>query len=280
MQHSKPPASRTPQHRPSSFQPPQPQASGAQPMQRQPPLPQPAQTEIRIPLTITLGRSFQLKLPFLLGLLLIFTFTLIIFDKANLNTMDLSDLQRLQYNVQKIYSVSMFLFIILFALSLAIAIYYSLSLGWAAGLLVVPATFIPAIALGLAFYPWLVGAFMVFATVVSFAAVVSSVWHQLSLSRAWAVLSASMLLFTILSFFVVFYKVAGTKDLHVNSVLDLLGPFKDQIYAMPVFKIVYDHFAFLFASLALLAAAFVGFFIQITALALLFALQKLLPINE
>ena len=89
-----------------------------------------------------------------------------------------------------------------------------------------------------------------------------------------------MLLLTVLAFFVVFGKVAANKDAHVNTILEILGPLKAGVYASPLFKIVYDHFALLFASLAALIASFVGFFIQIIALLFLFALERVLPIYE
>ena len=265
------------QHPPAQYQPTAPQAL---PSQIQSPV-QPQQ--VVIPLTITIGKEFKNKIPFLVGLFLLFSFSLVMFDKSNLKTMDLTDMQRVQYNIPKLYSVSFILFLVLVSFSLALAIYFSLSLGWAAGLLVVPATFLPALVMGASFYPWLLTAFLVFATVISFAAIVSSVWHKLSLSRAWAVLSASMLLFSLLAFFVVFTKIAVNKDAHVTAFLDTFAQsemIKNQIYSLPAFKIVYDRFAFLTAAIAALIASVIGFIIQLLALVALFALERLVPMPE
>ncbi|MFH1056558.1 MAG: hypothetical protein V1717_02045, partial [Candidatus Micrarchaeota archaeon] len=177
---------------------------------------------IVIPLTITVGREFQSKLPLLVGLLLLFSFSLVLFDKTNVKTTDLSDLQRVQYNVPKVFSLSMVLFLVVFSLSLAIGMYYSMGLGWAGSLLVLPATFVLALVLGLAFYPWLLTTFLSLALVVSFCSFLSSFWSRPSIASAWAVLSAGMLLFAILAFLVVFYKVSENKDAHVNLFLDSL----------------------------------------------------------
>ena len=326
------PSSSSGQH-PYSFKPSASRASAPSPSHHPQPThsqPQPAEASLTIPLTITIGRSFHNKLPFLIGLILFFSFSMIMFDKSNLKTMDLSDLQRVDYNIPKLYSLSFILFMFLIAFSLALAIYYSLSLRWAPGLLVVPATFLPSLLLGLLLFPHLLGAFVVFATVTSFAAIVSSVWHKLSISRAWAVLSASMLLFTVLAFFVVFSKVSANKDAHINNLLDtalsqaqsglaggttptipsseqlvaafsqnstsamqmvsqLLAQYlasagaqslKTQIYLLPSFKMFYDRFAFISASIAALVASFVGFFIQVLALLILFGLERAIPMHE
>jgi len=112
--------------------------------------------------------------------------------------------------------------VLLFALALALGIYYSVGVGWAASLLVVATVFIPSLLLGLVFYPWLLTAFLAFAFVVSFCSFLASFWSEISISKAWAVLSAGMLLLVILAFLVVFYKVAENKDMHVNLFVDSL----------------------------------------------------------
>lgn len=331
--------------------------------------------QIVIPITISfsLGDSFQKKLPFLLGLLLFFSFAMVMFEKSNLKTTDLSDLQRVQYNIPKLYSFSFILFMILFAFTLALAVYYSISLGWVPSLLVVPVVFIPAILLGLIAYPGLLMTFLGLAIVVTFSAVIASLWDKYSLSRAWSLLSLAMLLFSICAFLVVFGKVAENKDAHIDLFLDTLvsqaqsggsipisgqmvssavtkddfgtfitenqvrellvntyptfatlsenqktalvtttrnqmvelgyssfqknsgavaqsisqrltqllsgGPqaVKQQIYALPQFKVIYDHFSLFAAAIAALVASSVGFFIELLALGFLFLLHLLLP---
>ncbi len=187
----------------------------------QPPV-QEVHREIVIPLRIQVGREFKSKLPFLLGLLVLFTFALIMFDKSNFKTTDLSDMQRVQYNMPKLYSLSFILFIILFSLSLALGIYYAIGLGWISSLLVIPVTLIPSLILGLIFFPWLVSPFLALSATISFTAILASFWPKFSISRAWTALSVAMIVFALLAFFVVFYKVAENKDVHVDLFLNSL----------------------------------------------------------
>ncbi|MEM4254927.1 MAG: hypothetical protein QXR53_01190 [Candidatus Norongarragalinales archaeon] len=331
--------------------------------------------EIVIPLRFKVGKEFTSKLPFLVALFLFFSFSMVMFDKSNFKTTDLSDLQRVYFNIPKLYSLSFILFMVLFSLAMALGIYYSIGLGWIPSLLVVPATFLPAVVAGMLFFPALTGAFMVFALTISFTSLVASFWPGYSLSRAWSILSLSMVLFALLAFFVVFYKVAENKDVHVdlflnslvaqsqggglgsisipaqvisssltkddfasfitqNDIRDLLlssypnfaslsdqekeaaitafhtkmvdlgfksfqensglisdalgrslssrfasgsEALKQQIYLLPQFKLIYDRYAFFSGALAALVASFIAIFIQILAVAFLFALHKLVP---
>lgn len=178
--------------------------------------------EIVIPLRIKVGKEFKSKLPFLLGLLVLFTFALIMFDKSNFKTTDLSDMQRVQYNMPKLYSLSFILFIILFSISLALGIYYAIGLGWISSLLVIPATLVPSLILGLIFFPWLMSPFLALSATISFTAILASFWPKFSISRAWTALSVAMIVFALLAFFVVFYKVAENKDVHVDLFLNSL----------------------------------------------------------
>ncbi|HLD62705.1 MAG TPA: hypothetical protein VI875_02470 [Candidatus Norongarragalinales archaeon] len=205
------------------------QAKAKETKQAQPALaPQPQEPvqevrkEIVIPLRITVGKEFKSKLPFLLGLLLLFTFALIMFDKSNFKTTDLSDMQRVQYNMPKLYSLSFILFIILFSLSLALGVYYAIGLGWLSSLLVIPATIIPSLILGLIFFPWLTSTFLALSATISFTAILASFWPKFSISRAWTALSIAMIIFSLLAFFVVFYKVAENKDVHIDLFLNSL----------------------------------------------------------
>ncbi len=334
--------------------------------------------EIVIPLTISinLGREFQSKIPFLIGVLLLFSFALIMFEKSNLKTTDISDLQRMQFNIPKLYSFSFILFAVLFAMALALAIYYAIGLGWVESLLVLPATLLPAIVLGMIAFPALFGTFVYMSLTVLFAAIVASFWTNFTVSRAWALLSVTIILFSLFAFLVVFGKVSANKDAHIDLFLDTLvsqaqtggsipitgsmvssavtkddfsaymtendvraalvsadpafanldeaqktalvqsvrtklvdlsyasfqknsgaiaqsvsqnlaqllsgGPqaVKAQIYALPQFKLIYDHFSFLAAAMAASVAATIGFFIQLLALAFLFILSKLVPMRR
>ncbi|HLC37948.1 MAG TPA: hypothetical protein VJI71_00665, partial [Candidatus Norongarragalinales archaeon] len=331
----------------------------------------PAERQIVIPLTIKIGKDFYSKLPFLIALLCFFTFSLVMFDKSNFKTMDLFDLQRASFTITKLYSVSFIIFVLLFAACIALAMYYSLGLGVVSGVLVTILAFMVSAVMGFAFYPWLLTPFLTFAAVISFCAIVSSISPRFSLPRAFAILSAGMMLFALLAFFVVFYKVAENKDAHVNLLLDSLlaraatgginidsnsisssitkedfasivtqdlsrdflvenypgyttlsqaeqdslvaafhvkavdytydafkensgriaqgvntaiisaagsqgGLLKQQLYAIPEFRLVYNRFALFSGAMAAVIAGFAGFFVQLLALGFLFGLKKTL----
>ncbi len=191
------------------------QAQKAQP-------PQEGRKEIVIPLRFSVGKEFMSKLPFLIALFLFFSFSLVMFDKSNFKTTDLSDLQRVQYNFQKLYSLSFILFLILFSLSMALGIYYSISIGWIPALLVLPATLMPSLIAGLIFFPWLMSSFLAFSLTISLTSILASFWPGYSLARAWSILSIAMVVFALLAFFVVFYKVAENKDVHIDLFLNSL----------------------------------------------------------
>ena len=91
------------------------------------------------------------KLPLLFLILLFFSFAGFLFDRANFHAVDLVDLSRLQYNVPKLYSLTFLLFLVLFALVLALSVHFGFGTHMLHSLLVLPAALLPAIALGFLF---------------------------------------------------------------------------------------------------------------------------------
>ncbi len=75
--------------------------------------PQPTQAQgkqltITIPhISLKMNDEFSAKLPFLALMFLLFVFSLVMFQKANFHTSDVTDLARIQYNMPKVYSTSM-----------------------------------------------------------------------------------------------------------------------------------------------------------------------------
>ncbi len=182
------------------------------------------QITITLPsISVHATRDFQAKLPFLLLLLLIFVFSLVMFEKANFHSTDLVDFNRLQYNIQKFWSVSFIVFLLLFALALAIAVFYGFGQGWLLASLVLPVTIIPAIVIAL-FYPnALMLPFIVFALSVSAAALIASFSPSEAgkkISSIWTVLGIALLLFIALTFVVSFIKIASNKDAYVNQFIE------------------------------------------------------------
>ena len=239
--------------------------------------------QIVIPVTIKLGKAFYAKLPFLIALLFFFSFSMVMFDKSNFKTTDLFDLSRLEFNVGKLYSISFILFLVLLAASIALSMYYSAGINFVPSMLVVLATFIPALLLGALAYPWLMSTFLAFAAAVSFCGILSSFSHEITIPRAWAILSASMLLLTVLAFLVVFDKVALNKDAHFNLLIDSVlskapgsEAIKPALFSIPEFQLLYNRFALLSAVLAAAIAGLAGFVLQVLSLGALFGLNKLL----
>lgn len=253
----------------------------------QPQAPQAKQLTITIPsVTINIDKPFKAKLPFLLLLLLLFSFSLVMFEKANFRTIDLLDFQRFEYQLQKAYSLSFFLFVLLFSASLGIAIFFGAHISRVLSLVALPVVFIPAIALGLV-YPGLLSPFLAFALTVGAGSVIASFYREPSFSNVWGTASKALLVLLVLSFFIVFGKVAAAKDAHVdaffNGAASLLpsGPgitasmLKTQMLHMPSFKPFYDNFALLAAITAVAIVSIMNFFVQILASAAAFGLSKL-----
>ncbi len=182
------------------------------------------QITITLPsISVHASRDFQAKLPFLLLLLLTFAFSLVMFEKANFHSTDLVDFNRLQYNIQKFWSVSFIVFLLLFAFALAIAVFYGFGQGWLLASLVLPVTLIPAIIIAL-FYPnALMLPFIVFALSVSAAALIASFYSSEAgkkISSIWTTLEIALLLFIALTFAVSFVKIASNKDAYVNQFIE------------------------------------------------------------
>jgi len=182
------------------------------------------QITITLPsISVRATKHFQAKMPFLLLLLLIFSFSLVMFEKANFHASDLVDFNRLQYNIPKLWSVSFIVFLLLFALALAIAVFYGFGQGWLPASIVLPITIIPAIVISL-FYPTaLMLPFIVFALSVTSAALTASLFSiedGKRVSTIWTTLGIAMLLFVALTFTVSFVKIASNKDAFVNQFIE------------------------------------------------------------
>ncbi|NYZ78282.1 hypothetical protein H0N96_02665, partial [Candidatus Micrarchaeota archaeon] len=110
--------------------------------------PRGVQLTITIPaLTVGATKEFYNKLPFLVLLLLVFSFSMVMFEKANFHSNDLVDFNRMQYNIPKFWSVSFILFLLLFALALALAVFYGFGQTWLLASITLPLTLIPAVAI-------------------------------------------------------------------------------------------------------------------------------------
>lgn len=163
--------------------------------------------------------SFKMKLPLLFLILLFFSFAAFLFEKANFHTVDLVDLARMQYNVQKFWSLGFMLFMVLFALYLALCVHFGYKLGKIMSLLVLPVTLIGALILGIMF-PALSLVFIAFALTGTFASLFSSMKQELTLSTAWSTIGKALLIFVILAFAVTFLKVSADPNMYTEKMFD------------------------------------------------------------
>ncbi|MBI5036422.1 hypothetical protein HZC09_03690 [Candidatus Micrarchaeota archaeon] len=163
--------------------------------------------------------NFKMKIPLLFLILLFFSFAAFLFEKANFHTIDLVDLARMQYNVQKLWSLGFMLFMVLFALYLALCVHFGYKLGKIMSLLVLPVTLIGAVILGIMF-PSLSLVFIAFALTGAFASLFSSMKQELTLSTAWATIGKALLIFVILAFAVTYLKVSANPDMYTEKLFD------------------------------------------------------------
>lgn len=184
------------------------------------PVQQPVVHEVRIQLpaiSFRFGEEFKARLPFLFLLVLLFAFSLVMFEKSNFHTIDLVDIARIQYNLPKLYSVSFILFLFLFSFALALAVFFGLKQSWVVSLLVLPATLVPAFVLAL-FYPTgYMLPFLAFALTLSVASFIAAHRTQVKLSSIWGTVGAALLVLVVLTFFIAFGKISANKDAYMNT---------------------------------------------------------------
>lgn len=208
------------QQPPTQTQQLQPSVPQQQLQQSQPSPQQPAPRQLTITLpapTISFDETVKAKLPFLVLLLLLFSFSLVMFGKANFHTLDLVDLSRLEYNLPKLYSVSFILFILLYGAAFGVAMFYGMKQSvWVAGV-VLPLALIAAFVVSLFHSGSYFMPFMAFALVLSAAAIASSFRTDGSLSRFWGTAGTALLLLTLLTFLIAYSKVAANKDVYMNT---------------------------------------------------------------
>ncbi|MFA4946729.1 MAG: hypothetical protein WC607_04315 [Candidatus Micrarchaeia archaeon] len=155
----------------------------------------PKEHEIRIALPVIhfrFGEHFKRRLPLLAIVVVLFVFSCIIFDKANLRVLDLFDLTRIAtVAIPKLFSWSFLLFGFLFALALAFAMFYAHGLEPATALLIFPVTLIPALALWM-FIPALGLAFAAFSLTLGIAAFLASREREFEWHRAWTAMRRAL----------------------------------------------------------------------------------------
>ncbi|MFH0973725.1 MAG: hypothetical protein V1817_02990, partial [Candidatus Micrarchaeota archaeon] len=173
---------------------------------------------IRMPsISIRIDDNFKAKLPFLLLMLLLFAFSLVLFEKSNFHTIDIVDVSRLQYNLSKLWSISFILFLLLFSFALALAMFYGFGQNWGLTLVVPLATLVIAGIASLFYSSGYLWAFIALALTISAAAFLASLRTQVKFSSIYSTAGTAVLVLVVLSFFVAFNQISANKDAYIDT---------------------------------------------------------------
>lgn len=181
---------------------------------------------------VKLDENFKLKAPLLVLVLLFFSFAMFLFQNVGFSSVDLVDVSRIEFNLAKIYSVSMILFLVLFSLVLALAVHYGYKQNALTALISLPVTLLPALVLGFLYGPYL-GVFLAFSVAVASVAFFSSRADHLNFSAAYGAVGKGMLVLVVLAFLLTFLKVSAApafyQDAFLSSTLALVPDVGSQV---------------------------------------------------
>lgn len=188
------------------------QASAPQP---RPPA-QPKEIKITLPtISLRFDEQFKRRVPLLLILAVLFIFSCIVFDKANLRVLDIFDLTRLAVASSKLFSLSFILFSLLFALAMAFSMFYAHGIEPALSLLVLPVTLVPALFLWF-FMPALGLVFVAFSLTLVFSAFLASRERSFHWHRAWTAMRRALTVLLLCAVLVTAWKVYAAQEAYAN----------------------------------------------------------------
>lgn len=173
---------------------------------------------MKVTFSLQIDKAVQSKLPFLLLCLVLFFFACVMLAKANFSFGDVFDFQRIEHNVEKLYSLSFLLFIVLYSMTLALSAMYGFNLRTQTVLLSMLFVVFP-FAIASYMFPRYVLAFLALAFPVVMTAFFISMQEKLNLSSLYNSMSKALLLFMVLAVAFTFVKVQGDKDLYFDSFL-------------------------------------------------------------
>ncbi|MFH1443200.1 MAG: Yip1 family protein [Candidatus Micrarchaeota archaeon] len=85
-------------------------------------------SKISVNFSFELDKAAKNKLPFLIAVLLLSTFSFIMFAKTGFSFNDIFDFSRVSNNIDKIFSIAFILFFLLYALSMAFAMFFGFNI--------------------------------------------------------------------------------------------------------------------------------------------------------
>lgn len=175
----------------------------------------------------------KFRLALLAILAVMFIFALFMFTRSSFAANDMFDVSRLQYNIEKLYSISFTLFIILFSLSMALAVYYGFGASRMEAALALAAVVV--LALLYSFLAWAYAyAFLGFAAAVACSVVLASMSKDQSLSAAWGVTSKALMLLLIVAAFATYVKVVSNNQAYTNTFVNGLAIAAPQLVGQAV----------------------------------------------
>ncbi|MEM0475855.1 MAG: hypothetical protein QW343_03610 [Candidatus Norongarragalinales archaeon] len=196
-------------------------AAGLKKSASQSPQTQPQQVKqitIQLPsISLRIDEHFKAKLPFLLLCLLLFAFSLVLFEKSNFHTIDVVDVGRLQYNVSKLWSVSFLLFLLLYSFAVALAMFYGFGQNWSSAFLVGVPALVIALALSVFYSSGYLLGFAAFALTLSAACFIAALRTQVKFSSIYSTAGSAVLVLVVLSFFIAFNQISANKDAYIDT---------------------------------------------------------------
>lgn len=168
---------------------------------------------------LAFDEQFKFKAPLLVLSLVLFAFAGYLFQSASLHVTDLVDIQRLQFSAAKLYSLAFILFVILYALVMALSMHFGHGQNWLMSLLALAPTLLAAIVLGVLFPPYL-PAFVAFALTAGAASFFASRTPALNLSGAYNTAGRALLVLALLAFVLTFMKVGSNPQYYSDRFFD------------------------------------------------------------
>ncbi len=184
----------------------------------------PKKVTISFDLDFVADPTFRVRALFLGVLVVLFLFAGYLFVRSNFHLADAFDVPRVAYNIQKLYSVSFLLFLLLYGLALSLAIYYGFKQKKVPLVLGGVLLFVASLILG-AMFPTRLLAFFILGGVLFFAALLSARRDAFNLSTSWSVAGTSLTFFLIFAFLLIAATVQGNRDAYFNQGLTQFATF-------------------------------------------------------
>ncbi len=160
------------------------------------------------------------KLPFFIVVMLVFAFALFVYARIGLDAKDLFNLSEISITMGKLYSPAFIIFAFLFSLSLGLAAFASRGVELnKAVLLMLAATLLPSLALGLFVFGAYLYPYIALATAIVAAAFFANGLPATAptLSEAYTVVSRALLIFTVAAFAITLIAVSQQKDKYYDD---------------------------------------------------------------